>query len=214
MKLFVKKIEVDKLLNQEIKSTLENLETHKINHCNWEKEFPYQPKVEFKIAHNDENIYIHYFVEEKSIRAKATEDNGNVWEDSCCEFFISFDQLENYFNIETNCIGTKLVHYGKPFPNRSAVAANQLQLIKTESSLGKNSIETQEGEFKWDMLVQIPITALKEAGLCKLSGVKARANFYKCGDETKEAHFLSWNKIDLPNPNFHCPEFFGEVEFE
>jgi hypothetical protein len=40
------------------------------------------------------------------------------------------------------------------------------------------------------------------------------ANFYKCGDETPEPHFLSWNPIDLPKPNFHVPQFFGQLELE
>ena len=41
-----------------------------------------------------------------------------------------------------------------------------------------------------------------------------KANFYKCGDRLKQQHYLSWNPIDLPRPNFHCPEFFGELTFE
>ena len=36
-------------------------------------------------------------------------------------------------------------------------------------------------------------------------------NFYKCADETMNPHFVSWSPIDLPEPNFHCPEFFGEI---
>jgi hypothetical protein len=38
-----------------------------------------------------------------------------------------------------------------------------------------------------------------------------RANFYKCGDLTAHPHFLSWNPIDLPKPDFHRPEFFGTL---
>ncbi|WP_449033796.1 carbohydrate-binding family 9-like protein, partial [Prevotella sp.] len=26
-------------------------------------------------------------------------------------------------------------------------------------------------------------------------------------------HFLSWNPIDLPAPDFHRPDFFGEIRF-
>jgi hypothetical protein len=40
-----------------------------------------------------------------------------------------------------------------------------------------------------------------------------RANFYKCGDKTKRAHFLSWNPIDIAKPDFHRPDFFGEITF-
>ena len=40
---------------------------------------------------------------------------------------------------------------------------------------------------------------------------KLRANFYKCGDCTAHPHFLSWSPIDTPNPDFHRPDFFGEL---
>ena len=47
-----------------------------------------------------------------------------------------------------------------------------------------------------------------------LDGRDMRANFYKCGDKLTTPHFLSWNKIDLPSPCFHCPPFFGQIHFE
>ena len=43
-------------------------------------------------------------------------------------------------------------------------------------------------------------------------GDRIRANFYKCGDETETPHYGAWNFIDLPSPDFHRPEFFGEIE--
>ena len=42
---------------------------------------------------------------------------------------------------------------------------------------------------------------------------KILGNFYKCADETMNPHFVSWSPIDLPEPNFHCPEFFGNIHF-
>ena len=38
-----------------------------------------------------------------------------------------------------------------------------------------------------------------------------RANFYKCADKSAHPHFLSWSPIDVPSPDFHRPEFFGEL---
>ncbi|MCF0172470.1 MAG: hypothetical protein HUJ91_01855, partial [Bacteroidales bacterium] len=32
--------------------------------------------------------------------------------------------------------------------------------------------------------------------------------------EMAVAHFLSWNPIGTPTPDFHCPEYFGTIEFE
>ncbi|MBQ1777386.1 MAG: hypothetical protein IIZ93_04430 [Acidaminococcaceae bacterium] len=26
-------------------------------------------------------------------------------------------------------------------------------------------------------------------------------------------HYLSWSMIDLDYPNFHCPEYFGRMQF-
>jgi hypothetical protein len=42
---------------------------------------------------------------------------------------------------------------------------------------------------------------------------KIRGNFYKCADDTEMPHFVSWSPIHLPTPNFHCPDFFGEIYF-
>jgi hypothetical protein len=36
-------------------------------------------------------------------------------------------------------------------------------------------------------------------------------NLYKCGDKCDTPHFLSWSPIGLPQPDFHCPDFFGEI---
>ena len=41
-----------------------------------------------------------------------------------------------------------------------------------------------------------------------------RANLYKCGDKLCSPHFLSWSKVELEKPNFHSPQFFGELTFD
>jgi hypothetical protein len=46
-----------------------------------------------------------------------------------------------------------------------------------------------------------------------MKGKKCRANFYKCGDDLPEPHFLAWNMINTEEPDFHRPEFFGTLEF-
>ena len=42
-------------------------------------------------------------------------------------------------------------------------------------------------------------------------GAVLHANLYKCGDKTVKPHYLSWNPIELEDPAFHCPEYFGEL---
>ncbi|MDE6269894.1 MAG: hypothetical protein K2M12_03440, partial [Muribaculaceae bacterium] len=45
-------------------------------------------------------------------------------------------------------------------------------------------------------------------------GKQLRANFYKCGDLLSTPHFLSWNRVDTPHPDFHRPEYFGAIKFD
>jgi hypothetical protein len=47
-----------------------------------------------------------------------------------------------------------------------------------------------------------------------LKGKTCRANFYKCGDDLPEPHFLSWNNIIADKPDFHLPQYFGTLTFE
>ena len=37
--------------------------------------------------------------------------------------------------------------------------------------------------------------------------------FYKCGDETEFKHRGMWNIINNPKPDFHLPEYFGNIIF-
>ena len=76
----VKAVDIPALFNQN------NIPYNSIDVINWHA-FPYCPKVEFAIAHTGDTILLHYRVEEDGVRAVAGEDLGNVWEDSCCEFF-------------------------------------------------------------------------------------------------------------------------------
>ena len=84
----VKKISV---ANVEVSSLPKLLDEEKIgfqpvSKVNW-NEYPYCPKVEFRVAHTEDAILLHFKVTEASVRARYGEDNGSVWTDSCVEFF-------------------------------------------------------------------------------------------------------------------------------
>ena len=73
----------------------------------------------------------------------------------------------------------------------------------------RRAFEEIKGIHTWNLIVVIP---LKLMGLDPSNlPEKILGNFYKCADETMNPHFVSWSPIDLPEPNFHCPEFFGEI---
>lgn len=196
---------------------IESMQDMKVNEVacvNWPGEYPSAPKVAFKMAHNGTHIFLQFFVEEDEILAKTAEDNGPVWTDSCVEFFISFGDSPYYYNAEFSCIGKALLGYRKDKQHAEHGSPAIMNSIKRYSSLGSEPFDKKKGDFKWNMLVVIPVTAYWQSGLTSFSGVKARANFYKCGDNLTTPHFLSWNPILTEKPNFHVPQYFGELNFE
>ena len=46
------------------------------------------------------------------------------------------------------------------------------------------------------------------------SGIRWRANLYKCADGSSHPHWLTWSPIEVTEIDFHRPEFFGHLVFE
>ena len=63
-------------------------------------------------------------------------------------------------------------------------------------------------------MIRIPAECFAYNKIKSFEGKKATANFYKCGEETSEPHYVTWNPIGSENPDYHRPEFFGKVLFE
>ncbi|QGY42412.1 hypothetical protein GM418_01705 [Maribellus comscasis] len=212
--LFIKQLKINRPVSlSEAENLLEKQTVSNfISTVNWE-EFSYQPKVSFRIGHIQNEIWLKYYVVEKYILAKETRTNGDVYKDSCVEFFISADG-ENYYNFEFNCIGTIHLAFGAGRGNRKFVDPEIIKKIEITSSLGSQPFEEKTGKFEWEMMIRIPKECLAYSNINSLNGLKASANFYKCGEDTSEPHYVTWNPIKTKNPDYHRPEFFGEVFFE
>jgi hypothetical protein len=212
--LLVIKIEAtERVTLKNVSLLLDNLtETVKIDCLNW-KEFPYKPKVEFRIGHTEDLILLKFSVTENSVGARETQINGKVHLDSCVEFFISLDDL-HYYNFEFNCIGTPHVAWGKGRENRQFLPEEVVRSIQVRSSLGNQPLPVQTGSFSWELSALIPAGCFIHDPHLSLDGLSGNANFYKCGDELPEPHFLTWNPVGTTNPDFHRPEFFGRIDFE
>ena len=189
------------------------IEFNPIETVNW-KEYSYQPSVKFRAAHIGHAVLLHYQVTEASVRAVATADDGRVWEDACVEFFLSPESNDFYYNLECNCAGKLLLHGGAAGTERPGASEEVLKSVKRWASLGTEPFEERVGECTWEVALVIPTSAIFRHSIESLDGKTMRANFYKCGDLLQTPHFLSWSPTDLPQPNFHCPEFFGEIKFE
>ena len=184
-----------------------------VSKVNW-NEYPYCPKVEFRVAHTEDAILLHFKVTEASVRARYGEDNGSVWTDSCVEFFSIPAGDGIYYNIECNCIGTVLVGVGPQRNNREHAPADVTVQIQRWSSLGRTPFEERVEEVTWEVALVVPYTVFFKHQITSLDGKEIKANFYKCGDELQTPHFLSWNPIEIEQPDFHRPDFFGTLEME
>ncbi len=190
-------------------TALQGLAINHIDNLSW-KEYPYKPSASFYIGNNTETIFLHFVVKEEERRVTVTEINGPVWEDSCVEFFVSFDDL-GYYNMEFNAAGVALVGFGKNRNERVLLEKETIKKIKTVPFFRE---EASINNVQWELAITIPIQVFVHHTIIRLNDLACRANFYKCGDKLQRPHFLSWSSIKNPEPNFHLPGFFGELYFE
>lgn len=195
-----------------VDAAFERLTPQPIACCNWAEQFPYTPKVTFRAFHTDRYLMLQYDVDEEVTMACVAADNGEVWTDSCVEFFIAPDN-ESYYNFECNCIGRLLLGYHKIGKETQQATPDIMSSILRRSTLGEKPFEERKGNNHWRVTLAIPPAALFGESLTSWAGVKARANFYKCGDHLSQPHFLSWRPIVAPKPNFHLPQFFEQIKF-
>ena len=176
----------------------------------WEA-FPYKPDVSFAIAHGDTGVFLKFYVEEKFVKAIYSEPNDPVYKDSCVEFFIAFEDEKEYYNFEFNSAGTCLLGFGSERTNRTMLPDGIIKSIGFKSTI--KSARSKLANIGWELIVVIPLSAFNFHQITALKGKKCRANFYKCGDDLPEPHFVVWNDIKTEEPDYHRSEFFGSLTF-
>ena len=184
---------------------------YKIDQVNWPESFPEKPEVSVEVSNDHEALYLHYRVKGEQLRAVTTEDQGPVWEDSCVEFFCQVPGDKHYCNFECNCIGSMV---GSRRLGRAEevvpFSPDEMGTIERKCTFPREAFEEKDGLFAWEVELRIPLRLIfREKKPAFPQTLKA--NVYKCADKTKKPHFVSWQPIELPKPDFHCPQFFGEI---
>lgn len=194
----------------EVSALLDKQQSNPIDIAPWPA-YPDKPSVFFKIGHNGSHLFVKYDVKETEVLARYKKINDPVYKDSCVEFFISFDNDKDYYNIEFNRLGTCLGRFGAQRNNRVEISAEILKTIRYERMLRPTN--TADLAINWTLTVAVPIQVFCFHSLGSLPDKSSRMNFFKCGDDLSQPHYLAWNNIISPEPDFHLPEFFGKVEF-
>jgi len=177
-----------------------------VNHYRWEKN-GYQPKVDYTLSVENCGFHMHIVVHESNPKREKTEHFQHVHEDSCVEWFANFmpDQGNQYFNFEVNANGCMNVSFGTGRHDRVRLSEKDVESLNIYTIIGK---------FTWEVEYTVPFTLIKKyyPAYERKDGKNIKANFYKCGDKTEYPHYGMWSKVEVKNPDFHRPEYFGEIE--
>lgn len=179
----------------------------------------HQPKVQAKVAYDDQFLYLIWKVDDRFVLAKRTEHQQDVCRDSCVEFFFTpggDPREKGYFNLETSCAGVKLFGAHVVGSERDKFTARDFASIITANSL-KGPIDPEIAKpTTWTLEYKIPLALLEKFGRIERPrpGVTWRANLYKCADDASHPHWLTWSPVTNAQPAFHLPKYFGILAFE
>ena len=159
-----------------------------------------------QLCYSDDYLFVHLSAAEKDIRAENTQPLSPVYEDSCLEFFFKMEDSPNYFNFEINPNGCLNAQFGPKKTDRIDIVRKDAQ-----EYFDIHADRTADG---WEVFYRIPLDLIRLFYPDYQFRGKLAANFYKCGNKTVNRHYLSWSPVLLESPDFHCPEYFGVIEFE
>lgn len=168
---------------------------------------PVDVRAQTQICYDDDAIYVRQQAFEEDVRAENNGPLAEVSEDSCLEFFFAPRNGDiRYMNFEFNPNGSMYLGIGPNLPEL-------VRLIPENLTIHPKTTRTEDG---WILEYCIPHSYVRKffPEWAPVSGLSVRANCFKCGDLTKQPHYLSWNFVSNPTPLFHCPECFGIMHFE
>lgn len=164
----------------------------------------YKPEARAYVTWSEKGLHVLLCALESEIRVAAKAFNDEVYQDSCLEFFLQpFRDDPRYLNIETNAGGVALIGFG-------ASRAERVRLEKMPE--GMELVASRHRGGWWAVRYLVPRSLFHELyGREPKPGDVMRGNFYKC-DESIHPHFGSWAPIVHFQPDFHRPEWFGDLE--
>jgi len=194
-------------------------ETLKVNNFRPESS-DHRPLTFARLLHDGGGIHGIFQVQDRFVRCVRTEYCGQVWKDSCVEFFVQPKPDCGYFNFEFNCGGTFLCYHvtdstrtADGFKAFKPVPWTIAQEVQVQTSLPRIIDPEMTESVNWRLRFFIPFALFEKCigPLSNITGQTWRGNFFKCGDETSHPHWASWSPVD--ELNFHLPRCFGNIRF-
>jgi len=180
----------------------DDIEYLAVDNVEWTRDYGIRAKMQ--IAYDDSKLYLHMIANEDDIRNELYGNEDRICDDSCMEIFFKVD--ERYFNFEVNFNCKYFVGIGKS-------REDNIRIVDDFKFLNARSSKTSDG---WQIYYEIPYEFINKyaSDFKPVKGYKMKANCYKCGDLCKHEHYITWNKVEWPTPDYHRPEYFGEMVFD
>ncbi|WP_232834822.1 carbohydrate-binding family 9-like protein [Pleomorphovibrio marinus] len=208
-------MEIDAKWNKPVWSTVPAIT---ITHIMGDKPH-FMPETEAKLAYDTHYIYGIFRVKDRYVISEETKPNGPVSRDSCVEWFFAPDEdsPHTYFNIEINAGGTTLFHH-VTVPRKEYKVIDEEDISEITVATSMPSVISPEitSDTTWIVEYKIPIRLLKKySNITQPSkGVTWKANFYKTANRNSNPHYITWNIVENPRPDFHLPQYFGKLIFQ
>ena len=195
----------------------EKIEPAKLSERPW-KEYEYHPETQARLVMSEKGFHLLMTSCESFLRAEMTENNSPVCTDSCMEFFFAPrpEKSMDYINLEVNPRGVYFCATGGGRHDRVFTDENLNRALNIRTWTESGSLDSVSEPQRWYVRADLPVDYLDTLfGRGDYSsGRVLRGNFYKCGDLTVHPHYCCWSGIGLPSPDYHCPDWFGELVIE
>lgn len=181
-----------------------------------------KPETKATLRMDDKGLHVHFVVSESNPQITAKKQQEPmlmVCQDSAVELFLAFPdeefdenfkpQLEHclYLNIEINAAGICYAKHGHSRKGRTAFTLDEIRALNIQSSISDN---------EWTIDLTVPRDFIK--GLAHYDAFSPNhvfaLNLYKISETKEIEHYIAYNKVDVPAPNFHLPEYFALCKVE
>ena len=191
---------VDKKLTEINDNLWDIAEVAEVSLDNWGKN-EYAPKMTARILYSDYGLHVKMTTDEDNLVARERKQNGDIYLDSCMEFFFSGnEESPYYFNFEFNPYGNIYISTRK----------SRLDFYFPEVDRFYFEVQSYVAPEEWTIMFTVPFDFIdKEHGA---HTKRFKGNFYKCGGTRQ--HYLTYYPVGTAEPDFHRPEYFGDFELE
>lgn len=170
----------------------------------------YCPAAAFRAVWTPAGLAVRWEVTERVLQVTRQGLHPRVCDDSAVEFFLmpAPERDGRYINLECNPLCAMYVGAGTGRADNVLLKDEPLEQFCPWSQ-----VVPAAGGLRWVQRMFVPFAFLRRHSALETpaSGTRMRANLYKIAESGPSPHFGCWSHIDWPQPDFHRPEFFGDL---